>query len=87
MIKDTVRRDFGVSPYISEMLCMPFVKRSSFTEETLRESTKSEYILFEEDFADGDSFMEKLQKEKQFNDLIMENIRGENDSLTDDLDC
>ncbi len=85
LIKRNIKKDFGVSPYVSEMLCLPFIKRSSFAEETLREFTKSEYIFFAEDFDDGNSFMKKLLKGKQFSDEMMGNNRGETDILSEDL--
>ena len=85
LVKDIIKKDFGVSPYVSEMLCLPFVERSSLDEETLRKFTQSEYIFFAEDFDDGNSFMKKLLKGKQFNDEMMGYIREKTDNLSDDL--
>ena len=77
-----LRDKFLVTPFVNEMLCLPTYKKSDLNTDGLSDAIDTDFIFFEEDFANSYTFLSKLLKGK-YNNEKMYQTKGMYDDITD----
>ena len=83
-VKKYLKERFDIAPYVSEMLCLPFVEGNAVISDRMSGMVNPDFIFFAEAFKDRYSFMSVLQKGKYSNELWYHDIAGKGfDDISD----
>lgn len=83
-VKNYLKERFGIAPFVSEMLCLPFVEKNTVISDRMSDMVNSGFVFFAEDFKDSYSFMSVLQKGKYSNELLYHDVTGKGfDDISD----